>query len=159
MRGLQFGSQSLILRFVEGNVRVLQLGLFRPGQLACDQVIDVRQTELLVQRDEVGLHFARAHQVNAGEQDAIDVEQRLHSAWTLLVEQLPLGLREAEVVMRVMPGYHPRSSRREEALTSLRVQSMSLVTSAATRSRSRATDLLQLRVLRRGVDNERRDKL
>jgi ABC-type uncharacterized transport system ATPase subunit len=48
--------------------------------------------------------FTGVHQVNAGEQNAINVEQRLHPAWAFLVEQFPLRLREAEVVMRVMFG-------------------------------------------------------
>ena len=41
-----------------------------------------------------------AHQVNAREQHAIDVEQRLHAARPFLVEELPLRLRKAEVMMR-----------------------------------------------------------
>ena len=76
----------------------------RTGQLARHQVGDVGQLELLIQRDQVRLDLAGAHQVDAGEQHAIDVEQRLHPARRFLQEQLPLRLGEPEVVMRVMLG-------------------------------------------------------
>ena len=45
----------------------------------------------------------RCDVMNAREQHAIDVEQRLHPARQFLQEQLPLRLRKAEVVMGVMP--------------------------------------------------------
>ena len=51
---------------------------------------------------EVRLHFASTHQMDACEQHAIGVEQRFHPARTFLVEQLPSGLRESEVVVRVI---------------------------------------------------------
>ena len=62
-------------------------------------------------------------------QDAIDVKQRLHPARRFLEKQLPLCFRKPEVVMRVMLG------------------------NAAARM------ILQFRVLRRGVNDERREKL
>ena len=47
------------------------------------------------------LLLARPHQVNAREQHAIDVAQRLDSSQALLLEQLPLRLGEAEITWAV----------------------------------------------------------
>jgi hypothetical protein len=82
--------------------------------------------------------------VNAREQHAIDVEQRLHSARRFLQEQLPLRLREAEVVMRVMLCDDAVATLAHRMGEGLGV---------------RAANRLQLRVLRRRVDDERREKL
>src|SRR5207244_12581895 len=99
----QTGSKPLVLTQVERPVGLLQKRLFRAGELAGNQVIDIRQAECLIQPDQVRLYLARPHQVDAGEQYAEDVEQRLDAARALLLKQLPLGLRKAEVVVAVVP--------------------------------------------------------
>src|SRR5438093_12600184 len=67
--------------------------------------------------------------MNAREQDAIDVKQRFDSARALLVKESPLRLGETEIVMAVM------------------------ASNAGLRNR------LQLLVLRRRMQNERREEL
>ena len=56
---------AFVFLFVKCDLRNLQFGFFRPGQFACNQACDVRQSEFLVKRDELCLHLARARQVNA----------------------------------------------------------------------------------------------
>ena len=48
------------------------------------------------------LHLAAAHQVDAGQQDALNVEQRLDAARPFLVEQPPLRLGKAQVMMAMI---------------------------------------------------------
>jgi hypothetical protein len=80
----------------------LQHTLLGPGQFALDQLIDAG---LWVEREElpqVRLDLARAQEVDAGEQHAVRVQQRLHARRLLLREQAPLRLEEAAVVVAVM---------------------------------------------------------
>src|SRR5215468_10682044 len=111
------------------HIYIAQRRFLRPGELALDQFGYVRQLEFLVQPDQIRFDFATAHQMNAGEQDAIDVKQRFDAARALLVEESPLRFGETEIVMAVMSS------------------------DAGLRNR------LQLIVLRRRVQNEGREKL
>src|SRR5262247_2431184 len=85
------------------HVDIAQRRFLRPGEFALDQFGYVRQFEILVQPDQVRFDGAAAHQMNAREQDAIDVKQRFDAARALLVEESPLRLGETEIVMAVMP--------------------------------------------------------
>jgi hypothetical protein len=100
--GLQLGPEPLELGAVEGDVGVVERGVLGAGQLAGDQVRHVGQPELLVQPEQVRLDLAGAHQVDACQEHAVDVEQRLDPARALLLEQLPLRLGEAAVVVAVV---------------------------------------------------------
>ena len=105
---LEFGAETLVFRFVEGRVGVSQRRILALG-LPLDQFGEVGQAEVLVERDEVRLNHAGPHQVDAREQHAIDIEQRLHPPrWWLLArafeEELPLRLGEPEVVVGMVPG-------------------------------------------------------
>src|SRR4051794_8559175 len=87
---------------MKGEVCRWQRSLFRSLDLPVDELGDVRQLECLIESTQVGLDLARAQEVNACEQDAVDVEQRLYARRTLLLEELPLRLGEATVVMLVV---------------------------------------------------------
>ena len=89
---------------MERPVRVRKRGLFGPSHFTSNQIRNVRQTEALVQRRQVGLDLAGAHQVDAGQEDSVHVEEWLHSARLFLAEELPLGRRESEVVVRMVAG-------------------------------------------------------
>src|SRR5262249_5954543 len=78
---------------------------------------------------QISFDGAAAHQMNACEQDAIDVQQRFDAARALLVKKSPLRLCETEIVMAVMTSN-----------TGLR-------------------NRLQLIMLRRRMQNERREEL
>ncbi len=52
--------------------------------------------------DEVRLDLARPHQVDAGQQYPVDVEQRFDSGRGFLFEQLPLRGGKAEVMVSVV---------------------------------------------------------
>jgi len=77
---LQLAAQPGVLSGEPGYIAVAQHALFRTGQLACDQLRDVREPEDLIQRHQVRLDLAAAHQVEAGEQHAEDVESEGRSA-------------------------------------------------------------------------------
>ncbi len=126
---LELGAQALVLGFVEGDVGVLEFRFFRACQFTGDQIVEIRQAEFLVERDEVGLDQAGAHEVDASEEDTVDVEEGFNAAWAFLVEEIPLGLGESKVVVGMMFG------------------------DAAVR------DVPQLSVLRGGLDDERRVQL
>src|SRR4051794_18674851 len=128
-RRLQFAPEAEVLAAVDVEVGLAQGGSLGPGQLAGNQFWHVRQRVPGVQREEVRLHLAGLHQVNARQQHPKDVQQRLDPPGALLREQLPLGLGEAEVMVRVVPRNAP------------------------------AADRLQLLVLRRSPDHKRRVEL
>src|SRR5262245_51879582 len=111
------------------HIDIAQSRFLRPGEFALDQFGYVRQFEILVQLGQISFDGAAAHQMNAREQDAIDVKQRFDAARALLIEESPLRLGETEIVMAVMSS------------------------DAGLRNR------LQLIVLRRRMQNERREKL
>lgn len=71
MGGLEFGAEAVVFGFVEGEVGVLELGLFRTGEFAGDEVREVGKFEGFVERHEVGFDFAGAHEPDAGEEDAV----------------------------------------------------------------------------------------
>ena len=77
--------------------------MFGTGQLAGDQFENLRESELVIQCHQICFDLACSHQVNAGQQYAIDVQQRLDPSRLLLLEQTPLRLKEALIVMSVMP--------------------------------------------------------
>ena len=82
----------------------VERALFGALAFAGDQLRDVRQPGCGVEHGEVGDQFAGAQQVQAGQQDAIDVEQRLDARRLFAGEQLPLAHSEAEIVAHVLAG-------------------------------------------------------
>ena len=97
--GLQFRQPGLVERPVEIADRdVLAADL--PG----DQLVEEREAEMLVEPQQVGLHFAGPQEVDAGHQHAVGVEHRLGPLRLLLGDQLPLRGVEAPVMMIVVPG-------------------------------------------------------
>src|SRR5437879_2429500 len=84
------------------HVGIGQVRLLRASQLAGDQIGDMRQAELVVEAKKVGFDLAGLHQMDAREQDAINVEKRLHTAGIFLLEEIPLRLRKAEVMVGVV---------------------------------------------------------
>src|SRR5262245_4357025 len=111
------------------HIDIAQSRFLRPGEFALDQFGYVRQFEILVQLDQIRFDGAAAHQMNAREQYPIDVKQRFDAARALFVKESPLRLGETEIVMTVMASN-----------TGLR-------------------NRLQLIVLRRRMQNERREEL
>ena len=122
-------AQPLELAPMKLHIDIARRRFLRPGEFALDQFGYVRQFEILVQLDQIRFDGAAAHQMNAREQDAIDVKQRFNAARALLVKESPLRLGETEIVMTVMTSN-----------TGLR-------------------NHLQLIVLRRRMQNERREEL
>ena len=120
---------ALVLAPVKVEVHLDENGLLRAGQLPADEVVEVRQPGRLVQAKEIGFDRARLHQANARQQDAVDVQQRLDARRILLRKQLPLRLREAQVVVDMVA--------RDAA----------------------GGDLFQLAMFRRRVDDQRREHL
>ena len=59
---------------------------------------------MLVQREKVGLDLSGTHQVDAGEEHTIDVQQRLYPRRVVLLKQVPLGGCETEVMVAVVVG-------------------------------------------------------
>jgi len=53
-----------------------------------------------VELNEIGFDFAGLHEMDAGEKDAVDVEQGFHGGF--LFEKMPLAGCEMEVVIAVM---------------------------------------------------------
>ena len=97
------GPESFIFAVVKLEVGICESRVFA-GLFASDEVRDVGKGGGFVQFDEVRIHDAGAHEVNAGEEDAVNVEQGFDAAGSLFVEELPLRLGKAEVVMRVVFG-------------------------------------------------------
>ena len=122
-------AQTVVLAPVKVEVRLGQPLLLRTADLPLDQVIKVRQFRRLVEAHQIRLNHAGLHQVNACQQHSVHVKERFDARRVLFLEELPLGLREAEVVVGVMPG---------DAL---------------------GRDVLQFRVFRRRVDDQRRKHL
>src|SRR5262245_10694293 len=85
-------------------IDIAQRRFLRPGEFALDQLGYVWQLEFRIQRDQVRFDFADAHQMNAREQDAIDVKQRFDAARAFLVKEIPLRLGETEIMMAMMSG-------------------------------------------------------
>ena len=104
-RRTQYADQALVLRGMESQIGRRQVVLFRAGDLACDQFIEVGQPGAVVEGAQVGLDYARPHQVNAGQEHAIHVQQRLDPGWLLALKQLPLPRGEALIVTRVTAGH------------------------------------------------------
>src|SRR5262245_4326560 len=140
MRGLQLGAQALVFALVKADVGMFQRVVLA-GSFSGNEVGNVGQTRPFVQLPQVRVDYAGAHQVNAREQHAIDVEQRPHAPRSFLVEELPLRLRKAKVVMRVVLRDHSGSRRRKETLTYSGIR-MSLVTSTTTWTETRPANLL-----------------
>src|ERR1035438_3110415 len=69
------------------------------------QLLDVWQSEIFVQRDEVGLGSAGAHQMNPGQQHSVYIEERFDPWWVLFLEQAPLCCGEPKVMMAVMASH------------------------------------------------------
>jgi len=93
---------SLVLGLVKTQVCFGQPFLLGAGDLALNQVVEIRQYFDFVQPDQVGLDHAGLHQVNAGQQHAVHIQQRLDPRRAFLGEELPLGFREAEVMVSVV---------------------------------------------------------
>jgi hypothetical protein len=55
-------------------------------------------------RDQIDFHQPGAHEVDAGEENAVNVEQWFHAARALFSEQFPLGFGEAKIMMRMVLG-------------------------------------------------------
>ena len=59
IRFLQHAAQPLVFASVQRHIGIIQRRLLRPGQLAGYQVANVRQFELLVERQQIGLEVSR----------------------------------------------------------------------------------------------------
>jgi hypothetical protein len=105
---LEEGAEAVEFGAVEGEFGVrppsVEGGLFRAGEFAGDEVGELGEVEFGVEGEEVGFDDAGAHEVDAGEEDAVDVEEGFDAAGGFLFEELPLGLGEAEVVVGVVAG-------------------------------------------------------
>src|SRR5512138_1710572 len=84
--GLQFCAELLVLSLVEGEIGIIKHGLFLSGDFPGCEVGDKGEAGLFVQGEEIRLDLAGAHQVNAREEDPVDVEQRLYPAERLFEE-------------------------------------------------------------------------
>ena len=122
---LEFGTEAFVFALVDGKIVLSEGGLLRPRQFPAHQVRNEGKFEGVVERQEIGLNFSGPHEPDACEQDPIHIEKRFHTARRFLCKQIPLRLCKPKVVVRVMLG--------DAAFG----------------------DLLQLRVLRRRVDDER----
>ena len=95
--GLELGAQALELGSVEGDVGVFEFGFFGTGQFAGDEFVEIGEPEPFVKVDEVSLHPAGMHEVDAGEEDAVDAQEGADAARAFSGEEVPLGFGEAEV--------------------------------------------------------------
>lgn len=98
------GAEAFVFGAVEEDVGVGQGGFFRAGEFTGDQVRDLGEFVFVIEVDEVGFDLTGAHEVDAGQQYAIDVEQGFDAAGGFFVEELPLGFGKAEIVMGVVAG-------------------------------------------------------
>src|SRR5262249_38233803 len=102
--GLKACDKALKFLLVKFGLVRFKRSLFRAVNFSVDQFRDIRQSELLVKPDEVRFDSSCAHQVNAGQKDAIDVKQWLDPRRILLLEEGPLRGRKAKIMMTVMAG-------------------------------------------------------
>jgi hypothetical protein len=65
----------MVFVFVEGVVGVISV--FGAGEFAGDEILNVGEVEAVVERHEVNFDLAGLHEVDAGEEDAVDVEEGL----------------------------------------------------------------------------------
>jgi hypothetical protein len=83
---LEIGSELLVLGLVEGNVCVIEFRLLGPGGLSSHKISDEAQGGVFVQREQIGLNLASAHQVDTGQENAVNVEKRFDASGRLLQE-------------------------------------------------------------------------
>src|SRR3569833_116180 len=112
LRRFEKSAQPLILATMEFEIRVVQLRMLSTRQLARDQIWHVREVVNRVKLDQVRLDLAAAHQVNASQQNAVDIKQRLGPRRMFLLEQLPLRFCKTQVVVSMIA----RDTARREAL-------------------------------------------
>lgn len=96
--------KAMVFGLVQGEFGGFEGGFFLAFEFAGDQIGQVGEAEFFVERDEIGFDVAGAHKVDAGEQDAVGIEQGLHPGRGFLLEEAPLGGGEAEVVVVMEAG-------------------------------------------------------
>jgi hypothetical protein len=104
LAGLLFqkGYESIVLAVVEVEVGGVEETMLWALRFAGDEVGDVGEFGGIVKVDEVGLDLASAHEVDASEEDAVDVEEGFDVGRGFFLEELPLGGGEAQIVVGVM---------------------------------------------------------
>jgi hypothetical protein len=90
---------------MEVEIRLRQALLFHPSDLPLNQFIEVGQPRRLVEPYQIRLDCAGLHQVNASQQHPVHIKERFDPRRVLFLEELPLGFREAEVMVRVVLGH------------------------------------------------------
>src|SRR4051794_38807029 len=102
IRPLQFGCESLVLPFMESQISLFESSLFSATNLAGDQIRNVGQLSRIIQADEIRLDLSRVHEIDAGQQNSIDVQKRLHMRRIFLLEKLPLCGSKAQIVVSMV---------------------------------------------------------
>jgi hypothetical protein len=103
-RFFQHMAQAGVLLLVEPQIGVCQANMLRPCTLAGNQRRNVGEVKHRREPLKIGLDFAGAYQMDAGEQGAVYVKQRLHWRGTGTCDQLPLGAPETQVVVVMLAG-------------------------------------------------------
>src|SRR5262245_47268954 len=99
----------MVFAVVEVEIGCIEAAMLWAMGFAGDEVGDVGEFGGVVEVDEVGLDLAGAHEVDAGEEDAVDVEKRLYVGRGFFLEELPLRGGEAQIVVGVVAGDAARS--------------------------------------------------
>src|SRR5437764_14171166 len=98
-RNLQFSSQALVLAPVCVNISLLNNCPLGATDLASNQLGDSAQARFLIETDEIRFHIHSLHQMNTGEQHAIDVQQKLAPSALLFVKQIQLHGHKPDIMM------------------------------------------------------------
>jgi hypothetical protein len=101
---LQSGAKPIEPAGVKRSFNRVQTLVLGASCLPLDQLRYVSQSVLLVQGIQICFHYARPHQVYSRQQHAKDIQQGLHPRRVLFLEEPPLILGKAEIMMRVMAG-------------------------------------------------------
>jgi hypothetical protein len=81
-----------------------QIGLLQSTHFSGDQIGNIGERIMLLQRHEVRFYLAGSHKVNAGQENSIDIQQRLNTPGIFFLRQFPLGTCESNVVVQMMFG-------------------------------------------------------
>jgi len=86
MGRFEFLGESFVFGLVEFEVGSVERSFFGAGLFLGDEIVEVGQLGGFVQRDEVSFDDAGSHQVDAGQKNAVNVQQRFDSRRRFLGE-------------------------------------------------------------------------
>jgi hypothetical protein len=82
-----------LINFYNHEIGFGQFRLLRPSQLPVDQIVKERQPGRLVQVLQIGLDLAGLHQVKAGQQNPVHVQQGFDAWRAILLERAVMRAR------------------------------------------------------------------